>query len=253
MALTAAEARTRGDATRDQRTELKQLLETRRYPKEWRDQLFADIVGDGGLTQARVTAVLTWLRSQARLDGGIRAAAVDIDRILELLRQRIAPGRWARQIRDRITAGTLTVDEATRYLYDLERLPKRAFVTPAGPRPGAPGTDAPDGYFGLADADGRVRCYRIHTLRTGHLAVDLFTGEKAGQRRRIHGWQATQILRAVAADAAAAARLFATNRHHCSGCNQPLHDATKPGFEHGYGPDCWDARRIYLASTEGEA
>jgi hypothetical protein len=248
VALTAAELRTRGDATGDQRAELKALLETRRYTKEWRDRLFGDIAADGGLTQVRANAVLHWLRQQPDLgDTPIHATADQLERIDALLRERIAPGPWARQVRNRIAAGTVTHDQAELYLTDLGRLPKRAFAPTAG-EPG-PRTSTPDGYYSLTGSDGRVRSYRVHTPKGGRQVVDLITGDQPGQRRRIRGYQTGQILRAIAAGAAAAAALYGVTRKACSECNQPLRRTDQPGFPHGYGPDCWDKRQ--LAATVG--
>lgn len=263
MVMTAAEARTRGDATEDQRDQLRQLLQTKRYPKEWRDRFYADVLADKGLSASRAKSVIKWLAAQPNLNGKpIQAPADQVERILYLLRQRIAPGPWARQIRDRIDAGTLTCDEADHYLTDLERLPNRPFVAADGPRPGALAADAPNGYFALTGTDGRVRCYRVHTLNNGCRVVDQFAsenredsqivGRKTGRRRRIPAWQAPNILRAVAADVTTAARLYLATRKRCSDCNQPLDNEDQPGWPHGIGPDCWEKRQA-VAAAAGES
>lgn len=253
MVMTAAEARTHGDATDEQRATLTRLLETKRYSKGWRDQLFHDIRDDGGLSSARASSVAVWLEAQLDLADGAsaRADADTIARIEELLRQRIAPGRWARQILDRIADNTLSYDQADLYLRDLERLPKRAFVAPAGLGPGTPGTDAPDGYFALTDPAGQTYAYRIHHLYGGDRAVDRFTSDLPGPRRSIRGLPAIQVMRVVGADPAGAARLFAATRGRCSNCNQPLHNEDQPGFAHGYGLDCWTNRQTAPAAPAG--
>lgn len=253
MAIEAADVRTRGDATTDQRTELRELLQTKVYAKEWRDRMFADVQADGGLTKARAMGVLNWLRAQPNLDGTpVFASSDEVDRIQGLLRTRVAPGPWARQIRHRIAAGTMTRDEAHKYLHDLERLPVRAFVAPVGPRPGTPAAGTPNGYFAVDQGDGTIRCYRVHTTRTGQLVVDVFTGPNAGQRRQLHGWKATTVLDSIAVDPAAAGRLFATTRKHCCDCNQPLRREDQPGFAHGVGFDCFTKRQAATTSERDD-
>jgi hypothetical protein len=120
--MDAAEARTRGDATPEQRVELQRLLETKRYSKQWRDQFFHDVRADGGLSTTRASTVIRWLNDQ--LDGPAKATVEQIERIEVLLSERIAPATWAQHIRDSITAGTLSFDHAELYLRDLVRLPK---------------------------------------------------------------------------------------------------------------------------------
>lgn len=250
MLLTPAEARERGDASEDQRAKLKALLETKRYPFEWRAQLFADLRDPegAGLTTALAKSAIAWLEKQPDLDGAPpHATPEQVEQILMLLRDRVAPGPWARQIRDRITAGTLTVDQAGLYLADLVRLPKRTFVPAVGGSPAV--AIAPDGYFGLAGSDTRVRCYRVHTVG-GRQIVDQITGDRASQRRRIRGYPATEILRGVAADLPAAARRYGEARKRCSDCNQPLRNPDQPGYPHGYGPDCWAKRHPANASSD---
>lgn len=254
MAVDAADdVRTRGDATADQRAQLRHLLQTKVYAKEWRDKFYADVLADDGLSKSRATSVLNWLEAQQNLDGTpIYASSDQVDRIQQLLPQRIAPGPWARHIRERIAAGTMTPIEADRYLTELERLPKKVFVAPTGPRPGTPAADTPNGYFAVTHPDGKVRCYRVHTEPTGQLVVDVFTGPKAGQRRRLYRDKAIGALEAIAVDPAAAGRLFAATRHHCCDCNQPIRRTDQRGFADGVGPDCWDKRQAAAAAANAE-
>lgn len=244
---TADDVRTSGTATTAQRAELRDLLQTKIYPKEWRDQFYADVQADGGLSLARAAGVLKFLRGESDREGcSVRATTEQIEQIEKLLPQRIAPGPWARQIRERITAGTLTAIDADRYLNELDRLPKKVFVAPTGLRSVG---DAPIGYFAITGDDGRVRCYRIH-IAHGELIVEKFTSPDTQKRYRLRHGKATTVLQAVTADPAAAGRLFATTRKHCCDCNQPIRREDQPGFADGLGFDCWQHRQA-AATPEG--
>jgi hypothetical protein len=248
--MDATDLRTRGDATREQRAELRELLQAKVYTLEWRNQLYADVEAAKGLSQARASSVLTWLRVQPNLDGSpVRATDEQVQEIEKLLRERIRPAPWAKLIRSRITARTMTHVEADRYLRDLRGMPKKVFTAPTGQRILG---DTPLGYFALTHDDDQVRCYRIHVDGHGALIVEQFNGPKPGQRYKLRDHKATTVAKAIAADPAAAGRLFATTRKRCCDCNQRLDREDQPGFPHGLGEDCWNNRQAAATATAND-
>ena len=240
MRLTAAEVRERGDATAEQRATLRDLIARKAVTDEWVQRFYADVVAANGLSTGRAAAALNYLTGLADKDTEPTYATTEQGTELRyLIRTRTVPSILARMWLDRLAAGKLTYHEAHLAIADYRRLPLRAFVPPADALPvGARGAEAPDGYFGLTGSDGRVRCYRLFT-RGGVRIVDQITGDQPKQRRRIRGWHAQQVMRAVHADVPAAARLYGETRKHCSDCNQPLEDEDQDGYAHGYGPKCW--------------
>lgn len=248
MSMTAAEVRACGDATAEQRAELRRLIDSKVAPADWVQRFYDDVRDAGGLSTGVAEQALAHLRrlaaaadNTAAVERAVPATAEQAEKLRELIRTRIVPGYLSRLWRSRLDAGQMSSVDAARAIKDHSRLPLRTFV-PAGPQQTtAVGLDAPDGYFGLT-TNGDVRCYRIHTLNSGQRVVEQFTGDKATERRRVRGWQITEVLRAVGADVPSAARLFATARKRCSDCNKPLHNENQPGWPHGVGPDCWDKR-----------
>lgn len=238
--LTVDEARTRGTATVEQRTELHALLKDRAVEPGWVQRFYTSVRRVGGLSHTAATDALIYLKSLAaagmtphEATGAQRAA------MQHLRRTRIVPARIATKILKQQADGQLSYGRADVIIREWLRLPYRDHAlledtTVSGA--------APDGYFALLAPDGLPRCYRIHTLPgTGTRIVQQITGDKPSQRRPLKGPQAQQVMHQVAADVPAAARRFGEVRHRCSNCNNHLEREDQPGFPHGYGPDCWAA------------
>jgi len=245
--LTADEARTRGDATPDQRAELRALIRSKTVTDEWVSRFYRDICQAGGLSRGRANAALIYLRGLAdKTDHPTYATTDQTHAIRGLIRTRLVPGHLANMWLDRLAAGTMTHDEARNTLADLHRAALRTFVAPDGARRT---TDAaPDGFFALTGKDRQPHCYRIFTLPGGGRRVDRITGDTPMDYHRLRGWQASGVMRAVALDVEAAAALYGKTRRRCSDCDQPL-DPAAPGFEQGYSPDCWAARQEVAAAN----
>ncbi len=253
--MTAAEARAGGDATGEQRAELRALIAGKAVADSWVRRFYSDVRAAGGLTRGRASGALIYLRRLPdKTDQPTYATAELGEELRRLVRTRLVPGRIAQMLLLRLDAGELTYVEAQRAIADFQRMPLRSFVAPDPLRTVA-GGEAPDGYYALTGTDGRVRRYRVHTLpATGQRLVDQITGDKHSQRRRLRGSiQATPVLRAIAADLPGAARLYGATFKRCSDCNQPLRDESQPGFPHGYGEDCWTARQEVAAASAAPA
>lgn len=238
--LTAAELRSRGDATAEQRAELRTLLEQKAVPAAWVTQFYADIRASSGLSKAAALSHLGHLRGLAnRSEQPAYVTDVQADELAVLMRTRLVPGRLMRKWKALIGDGTFTYINAELALRECRKFPLRPYMSATVPA--AAGEPAPDGYFALITGDEQVRFYRIRTLHAeGRRAVEQIVKQNPDRRRRLPSWQAETVLHQVAADPAGAARLYGEQRHRCSRCNQGIDDETKPGYEHGYGPDCWD-------------
>lgn len=247
----AANLRVRDPASVEQRSELRELLKTRAVDPAWRKQLYDRVRAAGDLTNEVAADALFYTRSLA--PAGQRpseAIGVQVDALQQLIRARMVPGPLAAVFRRRAESGDLTYIEADRWIREWMRLPFKAF-TVASDLPRRSGWSAPDGYFALMHTDGFPRCYRVHTLpASNRKIVEQIFGDRRTQRRKIAGYQATEALRAIAAEPAGAAKLYARTRKHCARCNQPLEDhCGDPAWDAGYGRDCWD---ILNAAPESE-
>lgn len=239
MVLTAAEARTRGDATGEQRAEIHALLAVKAVDPKWLRTFFTAVRRAEGLSTGAAEDALLYLGSLAERDQQPElATAAQHDAMRQLVRTRIVPGPPARAMLARYREEKLTYIQADRALREWLGLPRRAVVA-AATLPAGASVAAPDGYFAVTIADGTVRCYRIFTrAATGRRVVRQIVNE-AGKTRDLHGPEAYAVLREVAANRAQAAALYGKTRRHCSACNQPLWDEEQEGYPHGYGPDCW--------------
>lgn len=248
----AAEVRELGNATQEQRAELRALISQKCVTDEWKQRFYADVVQDGGLSNARATSTLTYLRRMPdRSDQPVYATDDQAEQMRKLVLTRVAPRRWITPLMDRLDAGTLTYDLADLTITNLRRQPLKTFIAPD--RPIADGAPVPDAYYALRRGDGTVRHYRISTVG-GMRRVDQITGTTNTARRRLHGLRAADVIKAVAADPIGAARLFGETRKRCSDCNQPIRENEKnPGFKHGYGPDCWDERQAIRRNADQRA
>jgi hypothetical protein len=239
----APDIRAHEPASADQRQELRELIGGRALDQAWRRRFFDKVRAAGDLTRSAADEALFYARSCAPAGPPPRhAIGEQVDALRHLVSTRVVPGPLGAVFRRRAESLELTYVEADRWIREWLRLPLRPFVL-AADLTRMSGWSAPDGYFALMRTDGYPRCYRIHTLAAdGKRVVEQITGDLRTQRRRIVGYQAIEVLQAVAADPAAARVLFARTRGRCSVCNQPIDDTTKPGYGHGYGPDCWDNR-----------
>ncbi len=239
--LTLEQIRSMGNATTDQRNELRHLLETRRYPKTWRDRFFDDVWNNQGLSNARAIGALNYLRNQAKLDGTpIHATDAQRDELLELFRTRVAPGPWVKLITRQLDKGTLSYERAGQHLAEARRLPLKEF--PALPEQGVKVfiSALPDGQYAIRGTDARVRFYKVTTDTAGAREVKHLNGPRRNRMIR-NATELERILEQIAVDPAAAAKLYGEESKHCAApqCNKPLWDKEQPGYEHGFGPDCW--------------
>lgn len=251
--MTAAEARQHGDATTQQRAELRALLNAKDVTTEWRQGLYRNIRVDGGLSSKRAKAAMRYLRRlHDRPAQPVYATDEQAAEMRGLVRTRVAPRAWVAPLLAKLDAGELTCTSADLAIQDLRRMPRRAFVIADAP---AATVNFPDGYYALTDSEDKVRHYRIHTVG-GLRQVDRITAAETTKqrRRRLRGYEAAQVIRAVAADPITAVRLYAETTKRCTACNVRINDTSNPGFPHGYGPKCWSdreaARRI--ADTKAE-
>lgn len=240
-----AEVKTLGDATGDQRSRLRALIAGKAVSEHWRDRFYASVRRTNGLTRRAAADALLYLETLA--DAGqsspTHATPAQGAALAALRESRVIPKALAAERMRRLTAGQLTYDEADRAILEWLRLPLKAFIASGGGTRRS-GWTAPDGYFVLLRPDGSPRCYRIHTLpASGARVVHQITGDRASQRTKLYGYQATEVMRAIAENPAEAARLYARTRGRCAACNQPIHDETKPGFGQGFGPDCWEQQQ----------
>lgn len=247
----AEEVRDKGDATAEQRAELKKLLEERRYPIGWRRSLFKDVRRDGGLTELRARSTLNWLRQQPYLDGRPAYASDEqVREITDLLRVRLCPGPIARRLRTQITEKTLSWDQADLALVDLRRLPAREYpALPAGQRvhPNA----VPDGYYAIVGTDARTHHYHVTTAVLGARKVKRLNGPRKG--RNVIRAQVPIVLEQIGVDPAAAAKLYAEEVKQCAACNKPLRKKDQPGYAHGFGEKCWADRESARKVAEHKA
>ena len=246
--LTATDVRSRGDATAEQRTELRTLLADKAVDPRWRTKFFDAVVKAEGLSTAAADDALLYLRSLADRDQQpTHSTPAQADALRRLLRSRIVPGSIARALLARHDQGELTYVQADRAIREWLAMARRPVIAAAELAPG-PGAKAPDGYFTVTVADGTTRCYRIHTLAvSGYRVVEQIV-TAAGKTRKLHGHEAQLVLREVAANPDEAAALYGRTRRHCSHCNQPLFDKKQPGYPHGYGRACWEEKQAARAT-----
>ena len=237
-------------ATADQRSELRELVKARAVDPNWRKRFYGKVRAAGDLTRSAAEDALLYARACAPA-GPVPALATpeQVAALRDLISTRIVPSPLATAFRRRATAGDLTYDAADRWIREWIPLTTRTFVI-AADLPRRSGWQAPDGYFALMHTDGYPRCYRVHTLpASGKVIVEQITGDGPGRRRKIYGMPATEVRQAIATDPDAAALLFFRTRDRCAACNQHIEDKTQPGYEHGFGFDCWTGRQAASAVT----
>lgn len=240
--MTADEARSHGDATDDQRRELRELIQVRAVAADWVQRFYASVRRAGGLSRLAATDALIYLRSLSpRGESPELALPTQAAAMRELVKTRIVPTPIARRMLRLYDTGELTYDRADLIISEWLRLPYRDYpLLEDGPA----NREAPDGYYALLAADSMPRAYRVHTRPgSGDVVVQQIFGEKPSQRRAVSRVVADRVMHEVAKDLPAAARLYGETLHRCSDCNSKLWDQTQPGFPHGYGPDCWAARQ----------
>lgn len=242
MPPATSDIRAADPASAEQLTELRELVMHRAVDPGWRKRLYDKAEAAGGkLTHGQAVDALFYARTCAPV-GNVpdRATAEQVAALRKLISTRVVAGPLGTLFRRRANSGALTYIEADRWIIEWLRLPQRPFII-AADLPRRTGWAAPDGYFALTPPDGFPRCYRIHTLpASGKMVVEQITGDAAGQRRKIYGRQATEVLQAIATDPATAAVLFARTRKRCARCNQKLEDRPgRPSWDNGYGDDCW--------------
>lgn len=249
---TAAEVRERGDASPAERAELRELIARKVVTEEWKETFYADVIQDGGLSSARAKGALNYLRKQAdRSVEPVYATREQEAEIRELVRVHLAPAPWRQTHMVLLETGKLTFIQADQFIGQLKRLPKRRHVPPAGPVASA--GNFPDGYYAIRTTGGEVRKYRV-VDRGGLREVWRITGFKAGQRCRIRGREAVDIIQCISADPAGAARLWAEVSKRCSACNTDIkEDPKNPGFPHGFGPDCWKKEHVQQLVNDTKA
>lgn len=249
--MTTTAAPLRGDATVEQRAELKHLLRTRRHTLEWRNRLFAEADAHG-LSQTRALGSISYLNQQPTAsDLPTEATTWQIMQLRDLMTTRLVPNPLTHIVNERIAAGTLPYDAADLHIADFLRLPLRAFPA-VEPGTGIRGQDVPDGYYSVTDNKGKDRCYHVKGSQAGRRVVKQL---EDGGRFRVPGFLINQTLDAIGADLAGAAQRYAQITKRCAACNVPLRDEDKnPGYEAGYGPKCWrdlqDARAAAAALNE---
>ncbi len=246
----AGDIRALDPATDDARAQLKALLKERQVDPRWAKPFYDQVTARGYLTKTDAEEATFYVRTLPPAGQFPELATPEqVDAVRELIRTRIVPGPLASVFRARTDDGSLTFVVADRWIREWMGLPVRK-IQLASDLPRQSGWSAPDGYFGLVHADGRPRFYRVHTLEgSGKRVLQQITGELRTQRRRIYGYQATEILRAIAADPDAARILYARERGRCCRSNQRLGKTDQPGYEHGFGRDCWAEHQ----ATEGAA
>ncbi len=200
--------RARGDATAEQRAELRTLIGQKAVPPAWVTTLYDDIRAADGLSATRAAAALIHLHALPdRIDLPGQASDDQAAELRLLVRTRIVPSPTARRWLGQLDTAQLTYRQAGIALAQARQMARRRFVIPVQGTPRGP---APDGRFALIGADERVHCYRIHTLTASwRRVVEDITG---GEPRKLTGMTAQQVLRAVAADPAAAADRYQQNR-----------------------------------------
>lgn len=251
--MTAEEARRNGDATAEQRAELRELIARKCVTDEWRNRFFDDVLEDGGLMKSRASSALAYLRPLAdRSEQPVYATAAQTDRIRELLRERLAPRKWVQPLVALLDAGRLPYVNADLMIADLERMVMRKYKVPER-LPASVGEGLDDGYYAVVDTNGRVRKYRL-VIRAGMREVWQITGELYRQRHQVRGVQARDVIAVISADPAGAAARYAKTTGRCTACNTKIGEqADNPGYQHGYGPDCWKKREALRLNRDAKA
>lgn len=241
---TNAEVSSLGDATTDQRSELRALIAERTVDEQWRQRFYRKVRAANGLTYLAANDALTYLRSLAPKGHQPTHATPDQGVALRgLMRARLVPARLRKVLLARLDAGQMTYVEADRAIREWLEMPLRPFLLAADVERRS-GWKAPDGYFALLRQDGTPRCYRVHTMpATGARVVEQIKGDRRNQRTKVYGHHATVVLREIAADPAGAARRYARARNRCAACNQHIGAVDQPGYEAGFGEDCWRQRQ----------
>ena len=239
--LTTEEARKHGDATPEQRARIKTLLAERNVRTAWRLQFFKQVRVAEGLSGEAATDALVYLESLAgKDDEPTQANPAQGQALRGLVRSRLIPNSISRALLGRYDAGLLSYIEADRAIAEWLKQPRLITV--------------PDGYYSVIELDGKPRSYRVHSDRTtGRCAVEQIIGENPERRRPLKGYGGVPILKSIADDVPAAARLYGEVRERCSDCNQKLEDTTQPGYPHGYGRDCWTKRQTSATTPEETA
>ncbi|MER5608310.1 hypothetical protein ABT059_19870 [Micromonospora tulbaghiae] len=248
----AAAVRDKGSATAPQRAELRALIARKAVTDEWKNQFYADVIADDGLSEARASGALRYLRNLAdRAEQPVYATAEQEQQIRELVRTRVAPAPWRHTHMVLLETGTLPYIKADQFIDALLRLPMRKLIPPDGPVAAA--GNFPDGYYAIRTTAGEVEKYRV-VDKGGLREVWKITKPGSGRRTRIRGRQAVDVIACIGADPAAASRLWAEVTKRCSACNTDISpDADNLGFPHGFGPKCWRDREALRLNRDARA
>jgi hypothetical protein len=240
--LTAEEARSLGDATPEQRSELHTLIAERAVSEDWRKRFYLSVRAAEGLSRRVADDALLYLRSLAVGNTQPVYATPEQGEVLRgLARSRVLSRKVRRVWLGQLDAGRLTYMHADRTILEWLRAPRKPFVDPVDVHHD---TRCPDGFFALVTPDATPRCYRVHTpAGSRRRVVEQIVGENPERRRKVTGEKARDVLTAVGSNPALAAALYGATRKKCSACNKPLRRKNQPGYAHGYGLDCWNAKQ----------
>lgn len=193
---------------------------------------------------------------QSRRSTSPGASTAQMDYLLSLLDERDVPAdarelmsqRARNQLkanqdqgdRARIEDG-ISLPRASEFIARLKERPRKTSQTPAtaGREQGLP--DVPAGRYALREADGVTRFYRVDRPEEGRWAGWTFLKIQASDdlhpiKDRV---RKGEVLRAIAADPAAASKLYGQELGHCGVCGRTLTDETSR--EYGIGPVCRNA------------
>lgn len=224
-------------ASEAQTRRIGELLEDRQVDQDWLTKHTARIERHG-LSRPYATETISHLLRQPMADGspplpGFRVSTAQKDLIVKLLDDKVIPNpEYAAELRavlgDRFRFCSQAAGAAIDYL-----LPCPGKVKPVTDAAGKALPKVPDGRYALTDPDGPTR-YRLRTAHNGQTYLDRI--DTHGATTWVKGEQASEVLAAIAADIAAAARLYSTVTNRCSDCDLLLTDPLS--VRTGYGSKC---------------
>lgn len=181
-------------------------------------------------TMAQASEMIDTLKAKAPSRTSTLASDRQVDYILGLLDERVAPEGFDLDEATEAAIRRLTSENASALIRTLK-------VQPRKPRTEQAEQQYPqvvDGHYAIRSyADGVVRFYKVYTFRDGNRGVSIQASDELHPMPRV---AAEQILGQIAADVESALALYGHEIGRCGVCHRTLTD--EESRARGIGPKC---------------
>ena len=180
-------------------------------------------------TMAQASEMIDTLKAQAPSRTVALASDRQVDYILGLLDERVAPEGFDLDEATEAAIRRLTAENASALIRALKVQPRK----PRGEQAEQQQAQIVDGHYAIRSADEVVRFYKVYTFRDGNRGVSIQASDELHPMPRV---AAEQVLGQIAADVESALALYGHEIGRCGVCHRTL--TNEESRARGVGPKC---------------